>query len=169
MQDSKLNHDAEEYTELVELHSMRQERSGETLETETYAAVKITNEQPQAAHTASSESKQSGMDFAALQAKNKDFIAWIEIAGTKINYPVVLSDNTDYYLTHTFAGKKSKIGTLFSLANTDYKTPGKNISVYGHNISGSGQNMFHPLISYKDESYYKSHPTIKFDTLYHSA
>lgn len=72
----------------------------------------------------------TGVDLAACKAANDDFIAWLIIPGTKINYPVVLTDNVDYYLTHTFTGKQSKIGTLFSLGRTDYETPGQNIAVY---------------------------------------
>lgn len=107
-------------------------------------------------------------DLAALKAQNGDFIAWIQIPGTNVDYPVVLTDDTEYYLTHTFSGKESKIGTLFSLGKTDYETPGKNIAIYGHNIKSSGQNMFRTLHSYKDPRFYVDHAEICFDTLYHS-
>ncbi len=107
-------------------------------------------------------------DLAALKAQNGDFIAWIQIPGTNVDYPVVLTDDTEYYLTHTFSGKESKIGTLFSLGKTDYETPGKNIAIYGHNIKSSGQNMFRTLHSYKDPGFYIDHAEIRFDTLYHS-
>ena len=109
----------------------------------------------------------TGVDLSACTLTNGDFVAWLKIPGTKINYPVVWSDDVDYYLTHTFAGKESKIGTLFSLGKTDYRSPGKNIAVYGHHITTSGGNMFQPLISYKKQSYYADHKTIYFDTLYH--
>jgi len=99
---------------------------------------------------------------------NDDFIAWIQIPGTTIDYPVVLSDDTRYYLEHTFTGKKSYLGTLFSLGKTDYRTPGKNIAIYGHHIRSNGQVMFSPLISYKKQSFYASHQTIYLDSLYHS-
>ena len=108
----------------------------------------------------------TGVDLEACKLSNGDFVAWLKIPGTKINYPVVWTDRVDYYLTHTFSGKESKIGTLFSLGKTDYKTPGRNIAVYGHHITTSGGNMFQPLMSYKKKSFYEAHKTVYFDTLY---
>ena len=113
----------------------------------------------------------TGADLATCQAKNPDFVAWLKIPGTNVNFPVVLSDNTDYYLTHSFTGKQSKLGTLFSLKKTDYETPGRNIAIYGHHITNtsSGELMFRPLLSYKKQSFYEKHSTIYLDSLYHSA
>ena len=111
---------------------------------------------------------QSGVDLAACQQINADFIAWLRIPGTKINYPVVRSDHVEHYLTHTFSGKKNKIGTLFSLAAADYETPGRNICIYGHHITTGGSNMFQPLVKYKEASFCANHPLIYLDSLYHS-
>ena len=108
----------------------------------------------------------TGVDLEACKMSNGDFVAWLKIPGTKINYPVVWTDRVDYYLTHTFSGKESKSGTLFSLGKTDYRTPGRNIAVYGHHITTSGGNMFQPLMSYKKKSFYEAHKTVYFDTLY---
>ena len=108
----------------------------------------------------------TGVDLEACKAQNSDFVAWLTFPGTKINYPVVWTDRVNYYLTHTFSGKESKIGALFSLGKTDYQTPGRNIAVYGHHITTSGGNMFQPLMSYKKKSFYEAHKTVYFDTLY---
>ena len=110
----------------------------------------------------------TGVDIAACKAENDDFVAWIQIPGTTVDYPVVLSNDTQHYLEHTFSGKKSYLGTLFSLAKTDYQTPGRNIAIYGHHIRSNGQVMFSPLISYKNQSFYEGHKTIYLDSLYHS-
>ena len=112
----------------------------------------------------------TGADLAACQAKNPDFVAWLKIPGTNVNYPVVLSDDKDYYLTHSFTGKQSKLGTLFSLKKTDYETPGRNIAIYGHHITNtsSGELMFRPLLSYKKKTFYENHSTIYLDSLYHT-
>ena len=103
-------------------------------------------------------------DLSTYKAQNKDFVAWLKIPGTKIDYPVVQSDNIDYYLTHTFDGTKSSLGTLFSLGNADYSN-GRNIAIYGHHITGSGEKMFKPLLNYKDKSFWSEHQTITLDTL----
>ena len=110
----------------------------------------------------------TGIDLAACKAENDDFIAWLQIPGTTVDYPVVSSNDTDYYLGHTFSGKKSYLGTLFSLEKTDYRTPGKNIAIYGHHIGRNANVMFSPLISYKKASFYAGHKTIYLDSLYHS-
>ena len=112
----------------------------------------------------------TGVDLTAAKEKNSDFIAWLKIPGTNVNYPVVLSDSTDFYLTHDFNGRKSKLGTLFSLKKTDYRSPGRNIAIYGHHITNtsSGEFMFRPLLSYKKQSFYEKHSIIYLDSLYHS-
>ena len=112
------------------------------------------------------ESK-TGIDLEACLAQNKDFVAWLSIPGTKINYPVVRSDNTAYYLHHLFSGKESKLGSLFSLKSSDYRTPSKNIAIYGHHLSNSDA-MFSTLLNYKKKSYYSDHSLIYLDTLYGS-
>ena len=107
----------------------------------------------------------SGIDLAACLAQNRDFVAWLTIPGTKINYPVVRSDNTEYYLHHLFTGKESKLGCLFSLKSSDYQTPSKNIAIYGHHISHSDA-MFSTLMDYKDASYCAAHSLIRVSSLY---
>ncbi len=82
-----------------------------------------------------------------------------------INYPVVRSDRTDYYLHHLITGQQSKLGTLFSLTTSDYETPSKNIAIYGHHLSNSTA-MFSTLLQYKNESYWKNHQFIYLNTIY---
>lgn len=103
------------------------------------------------------------IDHAALQAKNEDYIAWLEIPGTPIDYPVVQSDQVEYYLSHTLDGKQSKLGTLLSLHSADYKTPGKNIAIYGHHLR-TGEQMFSSLLRYKRQAYGTQHDTICLDS-----
>ena len=145
------------------------------------ASVTTSSSQQPAETTASAEERptavphqiggHTGVDLTAAQAKNSDFVAWLKIPGTNVDYPVVLSDNTAYYLTHSFTGKESKLGTLFSLKKTDYETPGQNIAIYGHHITNtsSGELMFRPLLSLKKKTFYEKHSVIYLDSLYHSA
>jgi len=114
------------------------------------------------------EQGHTGVDLSACLAVNADFIGWLRIPDTTVDYPVVQTDDTDYYLNHTFAGKQSYIGTLFSLGKTDIQTPSQNIAIYGHHIRSNDQVMFSPLLGYKDEAFYTTHNTIYFDTLYHA-
>lgn len=125
----------------------------------------IAEENTTPAHADSKPAAEAAIrDLKALKTQNSDFAAWLTIPGTNVDYPVVCSDSTDYYLTHTFSGTKSSLGTLFSLGKTSYGSS-KNIAIYGHHITGSGQKMFKPLLSYKDKSFWTEHRTITLDTL----
>ena len=70
------------------------------------------------------------------------------------------------YLNHTFSGKPSVVGTLFSLADADYAAPGRNIAVYGHHLRSSGEKMFTSLMRYKNPNFYEDNQTIVLDSLY---
>jgi len=107
----------------------------------------------------------AGIDFEACLSQNRDFAAWLSIPGTVIDYPVVRSDNVAYYLHHSFMGKESKLGCLFSLSNSDYQLPSRNLAIYGHHLSHSDA-MFSTLIKYKDEDYYAKHATIHLDGIF---
>lgn len=91
----------------------------------------------------------TAINLSAYKAQNRDFIAWLYIPGTGVNYPVVWSDDSDYYLNHTFTGRASSVGTLLSLCRTDYAAPSQNIAIYGHHLRTN--NMFTPLLSYKQQ------------------
>lgn len=80
----------------------------------------------------------AGRDLNALKAQNSDFAGCLSIAGTNVDYPLVCSDNTDYYLTHTFNGTKSSLGTLFSLGKTDYGSSKNIAAVITKTDAGTG-------------------------------
>ena len=114
------------------------------------------------------EARHTVADFAACQKINPDFIGWLQIPNTPIDYPVVQSDDTDYYLHHTFAGKESYLGTVFALERTNFQTQSQNIAIYGHHLRSRAQAMFSSLMEYKEPSFYENHATIYLDTLYHT-
>ena len=97
--------------------------------------------------------------------QNEDYVAWISIPGTPVDYPVVRSDRSEYYLHHLITGQESKLGCLFSLKTSDYETPSKNIAIYGHHLSNSTA-MFSSLLEYKKESYWRNHPVIRLKSIY---
>lgn len=110
----------------------------------------------------------SGVNLAKLQSQNPEFIAWLQIPGTSVSYPVVQTSDTAFYLTHNFKRQKSKAGTLFSLPSTDYRTPGRNIVIYGHHLSHRPNAMFSPLLNYKQAGYGRKHPEVLLDSIFHS-
>lgn len=103
-------------------------------------------------------------DYVTLYNKNKSLIGWLKIADTIIDYPVMQSQNMDYYLDHNFSQEKDRNGSLFIDSQCSIWPRSQNIIIYGHNMK-SGK-MFGSLTEYKSESYYKKHPEIQFDTLY---
>lgn len=98
--------------------------------------------------------------FELLLEENMDFIGWIKIDDTAINYPVVKAYDYDYYLTHDFYGKENKYGCIFVKDIADIQTPGTNFVVYGHNMKNGA--MFGSLKEYKNIKYYNKHPYVSF-------
>ncbi len=93
---------------------------------------------------------------------NNDIVGWIEISGTRINYPVLQGEDNEYYLTHTYLGEKSVDGSIFLDKDFRWKTLSSNLLIYGHNnLNG---RMFQDLLKYEKQSYYKQHPTVRFTT-----
>ena len=129
------------------------------------AAVHEKTPAPESPKPTETPEARPGVNLEACLAQNRDFVAWITIPGTKIDYPVVRSNDTEYYLHHMFSGKESQLGCLFSLKSSDYQKPSRNIAIYGHHLSQSDA-MFSTLLRYKDSSYCASHSTIRLDTLY---
>ena len=103
-------------------------------------------------------------DYATLYNMNKSLIGWIKIDDTLIDYPVMYSKNTDYYLNHNFNQEKDNNGSIFIDPECSIWPRTQNIIIYGHNMK-SGK-MFGALKGYKQQSFMEKHPVIKFDTLY---
>ena len=71
------------------------------------------------------------IDFNKLIEINNDIIGWI-IYSDKINYPIVQTNNNDYYLKKSFNKENNTMGSIFM----DYKNNhfnDLNIVIYGHN------------------------------------
>ena len=100
--------------------------------------------------------------YADLYAQNNDFIGWIKIDDTAINYPVMQSkDSPNYYLNHNFSKEYSRFGVPYMQENCSLSSD--NIIVYGHNMKN--KSMFNELTQYRSKDFCNSHKYIKFDTL----
>jgi sortase B len=122
------------------------------------------------------ESADSSMLLAyqSIYKENPDFIGWLSIENTQINYPVMqtLSDE-NYYLKRGFDKQNNENGCLIldtqSLAGVGTKekyeeAPSTNLIIHGHNMKSGA--MFGELDLYKDKAYEENHNIICFDTLY---
>ncbi len=114
--------------------------------------------------------------FSDIYNKNNDFIGWLTINDTHIDYPVVQTkEDEEYYLRRNFEKQSATHGTLFVDASSnlgiynptikeydeEYTT---NIIIYGHNMKAG--TMFHDILKYEDYDFYKEHKTFTFDTVY---
>jgi len=167
--DAEVSAEAGEYEQLREQN--RQAEARETVEEETLnqhivPPISLAEEGLPVQQSESAVGEQAMVDLSAYLAQNPDFVAWLRIPGTNVDYPVVQTDNPDYYLNHTFSGKLSVVGTLFSLADADYQAPGRNIAIYGHHLRSSGEKMFTSLMRYKNPDFYEDNKTVMLDSLY---
>ena len=170
--DAEVSAEAGKYEQLREQHQQAEACEmveEETLNQHVVPPISLAEEGlsvQQSENAVGERAAQSAVDLSAYLAQNPDFIAWLRIPGTNVDYPVVQTDDPDYYLNHTFSGKSSVVGTLFSLADADYAAPGRNIAIYGHHLRSSGEKMFTSLMRYKNPDFYEDNQTIVLDSLY---
>ncbi len=124
--------------------------------------------QPQADTADGVES--NSIRFAALRERNSDFIGWISIEDTPLDFPVMYApDNKDFYLRHDFYKEYSIYGVPYLDERTTMgaNDQSDNLVIYGHNMKTG--TIFGCLTNYKEASYYDEHPAIDFDTVYGDA
>ena len=100
-------------------------------------------------------------NFTRLLEINKNCVGWIEIKGTKINYPVVYSSDSQKYLNTGFDGNPNRNGTIYCTGGNG--TNCQNLTLYGHSSVSSGA-MFGCLGDYKSKRFYNKHSVICFST-----
>lgn len=106
-------------------------------------------------------------EYKTLYSKNKKLIGWLKIDDTNIDYPVMQTENNEYYLDHNFNQEYDKNGSLFLDCSCSVYPRSTNMIIYGHHMkSGS---MFGNLQKYAKESYGEKHSLIEFDTIYEKA
>lgn len=85
-----------------------------------------------------------------IKTINKDIIGWIIVDNTNINYPIVQTNNNDYYLNHDLDKEYSSAGWIFMDSNN--KLDDQNIIIYGHHRrDGSMFGSIDNLINNKKE------------------
>ncbi len=98
------------------------------------------------------------LDFDNLRRQNKDIIAWIYSPDTQMDYPVVKTDNNDYYLRRLLNGKWNIAGTIFMDYRNSRDFSDLNTVIYGHNMTNG--SMFGDIHKYSNVDYYNQHPDI---------
>ena len=101
--------------------------------------------------------------YAAVYAVNNDFVGWISIAGTAIDYPVMHTpDRPNFYLRRGFDREYSKHGVPY-IQEDCVLGSSENLIIYGHHMNDG--SMFADLCSYKSRDFWQEHPFIHFDTM----
>ena len=102
--------------------------------------------------------------FAELLSHNPDTVAYLEIPDL-LSLPVVQRENdNEYYLNHGFDGQEAQEGALFMDGVNRLSPEDDNLIVYGHNMKNG--TMFGNLSRFEERDFVRSHPIVRFDTLY---
>ncbi len=109
-------------------------------------------------------------DWDELASINDEIKAWINIPGTTVNYPVLKHAGdgyqSQYYLHRNFDKSYLFAGSIFIDYRSYSGVNSKNIVTHGHNMNDG--SMYGALLNYGkysgNLSYYKSHPTLFFNT-----
>lgn len=98
---------------------------------------------------------------------NTDIVGWITVLGTSVDYPIVLGDDNDYYLTHDIQGEYTRYGSVFMNASNNGSFYDDNTILFGHNFYGSTV-MFSTLSNIKSDDWLSNEENyiITIDTLY---
>ena len=106
----------------------------------------------------------SALDEEMLQI-NPDYVCWIRINGTNIDYPVVRGYDNKKYIHTSFYGEENITGAIFM----DYRMEGDfltytfgeslpHIIIYGHNLKQG--SMFSQLHKFRNEQFLSENNTI---------
>ncbi len=102
-----------------------------------------------------------------LLRMNSDTVGWIHVPGTKVDYPIVQSEDNDYYLHIGFDHKPFRAGACFmdyrNNFGSDLASQSDNIVIYGHNMANN--TMFGSLRRYRqDYTYYETNPFVELSS-----
>lgn len=133
----------------------------------TPAPTQTPSPTPTQSASATPTQKQILPQLKELYEQNSDLAGWIKIGDTKVDYPVMYTpEDPEFYLYRTFEKNEdpTKEGCIFIDANCKMEPLSDNLLIHGHNMKNG--TMFHTLLEYQEEAYYKEHPMIEFSTLY---
>lgn len=94
----------------------------------------------------------------------EDYIGWIKIDNSNIDYPVVKAKDNEYYLDHNYQKEKSDAGAIFMDRRNLGNTYDDHTIIYGHNMKNG--TMFKDLNKYLEKSYFENNKIISYKDLY---
>ena len=98
-----------------------------------------------------------------LATQNKDYRGWLQIDGTKIDYPVMQDGNELYYAYRDSEGNFSPTGSIYMSAYNKSDLSDDYIVIYGHHMASGG--MFGDLDKFLDKDFFDNHTGGTFSCL----
>lgn len=95
--------------------------------------------------------------LARVRRAYPDTVAWLQIPGTSVDYPVMQGRDNDFYLDHLPDGTGNYLGSIF--LDAEASLAGRHLILYGHNTS---EEMFGLLKEYESQAYCAEHPAVVF-------
>jgi len=96
--------------------------------------------------------------LAQLRQTNPEVLGWISIPGTQLDYPFLQAEDNQYYLNHTWQGKRNAAGSVFLECKVSPEFSDFNTIIYAHNMKNG--SMFGSLRQYRTQSHYEANPYI---------
>ena len=84
-----------------------------------------------------------------------DYVGWLTLSGTAVDYPVVQGTDNAYYLTHTARKEESRYGAIFLDCRSSSDFSDLHSVIYGHNMKNGA--MFEDLLLYRSENFFNGH------------
>jgi len=107
-------------------------------------------------------------EYKTIYQQHKKLIGWLKFddkdIGGKYGFPVMQTDDNDFFLSHNSELKSDKNGAIFMDTGCDVLKPSTNFILYGHHMKSGA--MFGNLDHYGKEDYWKKYPYFQFDTIY---
>ncbi len=142
---------------MIARHFYEEKKSAEQFD----SLVKLT--QPAEPQTPQVKEPTAAEKYASVLAQNDDFVGWIRIPETRIDYPVVQTpDSPNYYLRRGFDKKYSYYGVPY-VAEICTIDDCDNTIIYGHNMTNG--SMFSDLQKYRSKEFWQGHRYVQFDTM----
>ncbi|MCH4886717.1 class B sortase [Acidaminobacter sp. JC074] len=94
----------------------------------------------------------------------ENYVGWIQIKNTRINYPVVKAKNNDYYLNHNYDLEENIAGAIFMDRRNLANEFDKHTIIYGHYMKNG--SMFTDINNYLQEDFFNENKILSFKDLY---
>lgn len=99
--------------------------------------------------------KDQQLSYAELRRLNPNIVGWIDVYGTKIDYPILQGEDNSKYLSETVTGEFSTAGSIM----LDYRNRADftdfNSLIYGHHMDE--RKMFGDVDRFADSDFFDAH------------